>query len=358
MQTASLPLSLCDRIDRKIRNFIWGSSDGVRKIHNVNWETVCKLKNMGGLGLRSARELDMAFLMKVAWSIISKPDELWVKTLVSKYLINNGVGFTLRSSAGYSSLWRGVLRVWNLTLNGLHWNINNGKKTNFWKDRWLDSGLFLSIMLLTYRELIALSQFRIFHYLMVCGILKSCPGAILQVYRMTPPSDQMGEDSFCWGLESNGVFTVKSAYLLIKDLCCSNEDNKWRKIWRWEGPEKIKQFMWLVSHKKLMTNEERRRGHVATIADCPECNCCCEDVEHVLRKCNFAQQVWQEVMPDSVGGPNALSTFEDWWQSGIGNSASCLCFGVVTWLLWRRRNKLIFQSESLSVREVCSQVKF
>ncbi|CAN1837616.1 Putative ribonuclease H protein At1g65750 [Linum perenne] len=37
MQTAFLPVSLCDQIDKKIRSFIWGSTDASRKIHNVNW---------------------------------------------------------------------------------------------------------------------------------------------------------------------------------------------------------------------------------------------------------------------------------------------------------------------------------
>ncbi|CAN1147958.1 Putative ribonuclease H protein At1g65750 [Linum perenne] len=138
MHAASLPLSLCDRIDRKIHNFIWGSSDGVRKVHNVNWDTVCRPKNMGSLVLRSTRELNLAFLMKVAWNIISRPEELWVKTLVSKYLVKNWVGFTLRSNSGFSSLWKGFMKVWNSTLNGIHWNIKDGKKTNFWKDKWLD----------------------------------------------------------------------------------------------------------------------------------------------------------------------------------------------------------------------------
>ncbi|CAN1781286.1 Putative ribonuclease H protein At1g65750, partial [Linum perenne] len=33
-------------------------------------------------------------------------------------------------------------------------------------------------------------------------------------------------------------------------------------------------------------------------------------------------------------------------------------FGVINWLLWRRRNRLVFHNENISAREVCSQVKF
>ncbi|CAN1725502.1 Putative ribonuclease H protein At1g65750, partial [Linum perenne] len=35
-----------------------------------------------------------------------------------------------------------------------------------------------------------------------------------------------------------------------------------------------------------------------------------------------------------------------------------LIFGVTTWVLWKRRNRLIFHSENTTVSEVCHQVKF
>ncbi|CAN1141130.1 Putative ribonuclease H protein At1g65750 [Linum perenne] len=104
METASLSLSLCDKIERKMKNFFWGSSNGVRRLHNVNWETVCKPKSLCSLGLRSARELNMEFLMKVAWNIITNPYEFWFTVLVSKYLIRNSISFTLKSNSGFSSL--------------------------------------------------------------------------------------------------------------------------------------------------------------------------------------------------------------------------------------------------------------
>ncbi|CAN1320314.1 Putative ribonuclease H protein At1g65750 [Linum perenne] len=134
-KTASVLVSVFDKIDRKIRNFIWGSTDGVRKLHNVNWDTVCKPKNHEGLGLRSAREMNKAFLMKVSWIFINKLDDLWAKTIISKYLVCNDVGFTLKRNSGFSSLWIGVLKVWDNTL--IRWCIKNGKTIKFWMARWL-----------------------------------------------------------------------------------------------------------------------------------------------------------------------------------------------------------------------------
>ncbi|CAN1127155.1 Putative ribonuclease H protein At1g65750 [Linum perenne] len=363
MQTASLPLSLCDKIDRKIRNFIWGSSNGVRKIHNVNWDSVCKPKKMGGLGLRSARELNKAFLMKVAWNIITRPEELWVKALVSKYLIRNSVGFTLRSNSGFSSLWRGVMKVWNHTLNGIQWSIKNGKKTNFWKDRWLDSGdiLFEHAKDIQGVDLsLAVSDFVLDNGMWDLNKLSDCltNDAVLQVFGMSPPNNQLGDDTAAWGLDPSGRFTVNSAYLAIKDCNVDGEEKLWRKVWQWKGPEKIKHFLWLVSQGKLMTNEERRRRHIAADAICPECQDPREDLDHVLRRCRVAHEVWREAYPAMVTGDAADLNFNEWWYKGLDSSDAHLKFGVINWLLWHRRNRLVFQAENSSAREVCSQVKF
>ncbi|CAN1850207.1 Putative ribonuclease H protein At1g65750 [Linum perenne] len=363
MQTAFLPVSLCDKIDSKIRSFIWGSSNGVRKLHNVNWNTVCKPKSLGGLGLRSARELNQAFLMKVAWGIVSRPNELWVQTLVSKYLHRTEVGFTLKRMSGFSSLWRGVMKVWDYTLKGLYWSIKSGRNTKFWTDRWLDSGIILIDHVISAQG-VDISQ-SVSDLILSDGNwdipkLSICLpyDVLVQVIGMTPPCAQLGEDELAWGLEANGRFSVKSAYIILKEIAPENDGSIWRKVWDWEGPAKIKQFMWLVSHRRLMTNEERCRRHIAADALCPECRASSESVEHVLRLCHVANAVWREMLPSVVEGTAADASFIDWWSQGIGDRKSQLVFGVIAWLLWRRRNHLVFSGERMQDSEICCQARF
>ncbi|GAV85045.1 hypothetical protein CFOL_v3_28485, partial [Cephalotus follicularis] len=69
MQTQPLPLSTCDSIDKLNINFLWNDWPDAHKIHLVNWETVCKQKNFGGLGIRNMRVVNEAALAKLGWQI-------------------------------------------------------------------------------------------------------------------------------------------------------------------------------------------------------------------------------------------------------------------------------------------------
>jgi len=55
MQKIRLPRSICDEVDRKVRRFLWGGTANVRKVHLVNWNSVTKPKELGGLGIRAMR---------------------------------------------------------------------------------------------------------------------------------------------------------------------------------------------------------------------------------------------------------------------------------------------------------------
>ncbi|CAN0877256.1 LINE-1 retrotransposable element ORF2 protein [Linum grandiflorum] len=118
MQTAVLPVDVCNKIDSRIRNFVWGSLPDERKPHLISWDVVCRPKDQGGLGLRKAKEMNDAFLMKLVWNILSQPDALWVQVLLSKYTKDSPEGAIPIRLTTSSALWRGIRRNWDTVLRG------------------------------------------------------------------------------------------------------------------------------------------------------------------------------------------------------------------------------------------------
>lgn len=65
-----------------------GSSEERRKLHAVSWESLCKPKEQGGIGLRRLREMNEALLGKIGWNVIVNPNNLCSKVLTAKYRRN------------------------------------------------------------------------------------------------------------------------------------------------------------------------------------------------------------------------------------------------------------------------------
>ncbi|CAN1157810.1 Putative ribonuclease H protein At1g65750 [Linum perenne] len=55
---------------------------------------------------------------------------------------------------------------------------------------------------------------------------------------MTPPNDSLREDVWSWGGESNGKFTIRSAYNLITGSFLPPTGTDWKKVWNWRGPNR------------------------------------------------------------------------------------------------------------------------
>lgn len=108
MQTSNLPKQVCEELDKKCRNFIWGSSQDHRKVHLVSWKEVCKPKLDGGLGMRQSTLLNTANMMKVGWNIMNKKDDLWVRVIRSKYGCGDDIIPKVNKMVGGSNLWNGV----------------------------------------------------------------------------------------------------------------------------------------------------------------------------------------------------------------------------------------------------------
>lgn len=108
MQTMLLPKGVCEKLDQFQRNFVWGTENGSKKIHQVNWETICRPKPQGGLGFRCTSDFNQALIMKLGWGLIYQPSSLWVRVLRGKYRCGESVVPSVRKCSRESLAWRGI----------------------------------------------------------------------------------------------------------------------------------------------------------------------------------------------------------------------------------------------------------
>lgn len=65
----------------------------------------------------------------------------------------------------------------------------------------------------------------------------------------------------------------------------STQDGMWRCVWHWDGPERIRMFIWLLIQQRILTNAERVRRHLTLDASCHVCGGTVETALHVVRDC-------------------------------------------------------------------------
>ncbi|CAN1161857.1 Putative ribonuclease H protein At1g65750 [Linum perenne] len=175
---------------------------------------------------------------------------------------------------------------------------------------------------------------------------------------MSPHADRLGEDCLVWGFEANGTFSIRTSYLLITEELSPLSDPIWSSIWEWRWASKIKHFLWLASHKRLLTNEERGRRHLTNQVLCPHCSFQTESMSHVLYDCDFALQVWRSVLPLTITARVEAGDFDSWWRRMLRDRDAAIKFGITVWILWNARNKLVFERINQSVTTISEQCKF
>ncbi|KAK9024399.1 hypothetical protein V6N11_004561 [Hibiscus sabdariffa] len=85
MQVIKLSVGVCAEIDKLIRGSILGSSSDSKGISLVNWEAITQPLRNGGLGIPHSNEQNMAYMFKLAFALVTHPNDLWVRAVREKY---------------------------------------------------------------------------------------------------------------------------------------------------------------------------------------------------------------------------------------------------------------------------------
>ncbi|CAN1815662.1 Putative ribonuclease H protein At1g65750 [Linum perenne] len=360
MQTSLIPATTCEAIDKKIRDFIWGSSDQGRKIHLVNWDRICSPKSEGGLGLRLASHLNRAYMTKLAYLFFTNEEALWVKIIQSKYFKVGREGLAQRKPSSKSAIWRGISREWPTMTQGARSLIHDGVNTAFWTGRWVDSGVRLIDFANTddpgfniddsVADLVDAKG--AWDFQKIRPLLQ--PEGLNMVAGTSPPVAGSGEDDWCWGGEPNGKFSINSTYEMLR-TSSSSPDALWEKIWCWKGPARVNHFLWLAAQDKLLTNCQRVKRKLTADARCTLCQANNEDVTHILRDCQFAKEVWVKSGIQAIHDRCWQLQGQEWLRAGITSTESTR-FGLTCWVLWKARNERIFSNAKATPSNVNFQI--
>ncbi|XP_050386206.1 uncharacterized protein LOC126802601 [Argentina anserina] len=289
MQTARFPVSLCDKLDKLNRDFLWGDTEDKKKIHLVNWETVCKPKILGGLGIKRTYDMNQAMLAKASWRIWQNDPGIWNTIFKEKYLKHYSiVDNNYQPPSDCSSTWRGVVHGAQMLRQGLKWRVGDGKTIKFRYDPWLTPNALISHVI---------PNAHVDHNATVCDfwddlgwnidlLSTALPDDIVNLVINTPTGfEGCGDDVKIWSATSNGIFSVKSAYNSIFNFDEPAAPH-WKALWSFDIPPKQKTFLWVILHKKLLTNEQRVRRGLANSSTCTICNSDSESLLHLFRDCS------------------------------------------------------------------------
>uniref|UniRef100_A0A803Q8I0 Reverse transcriptase zinc-binding domain-containing protein n=1 Tax=Cannabis sativa TaxID=3483 RepID=A0A803Q8I0_CANSA len=101
------------------------------------------------------------------------------------------------------------------------------------------------------------------------------------------------KDSWFWLGEESGVFTIKSAYHLVKKNTVINHPIwQWKVLWNTPIHARLKLLGWQILSNALLTREKLALAFPIFSNHCPICDECVESSLHLFWKCSFAKALW------------------------------------------------------------------
>ncbi|KAK2435125.1 hypothetical protein QL285_020204 [Trifolium repens] len=296
MMTNIIPKACIDEIHKIQRSFIWGDADQARKCHAVGWEMVTRPKPLGGLGLRGLSTMNKACILKLGRKIQSGANDFWCVVMLGKYKRGSNSGEVV-AEVNDSHLWKPIVKVWpHLETHSL-WLIGDGKTIDLCHDAWIEDGL------------------RLEEYTWVTLHIKAKIAALL------PPGSNMGDDQQVCKENAMGIFSISEMYHALCDFDMNSTASVWHHIWRLKVPGRVRAFILLVNHDRLLTNDRKNRMGLSTDM-CDYCRNSKETTLHALRDCVLVRPVWLSLVDASRRHQFFSSNLHEWIATNVANKGS------------------------------------
>ncbi|KAL9664080.1 hypothetical protein QQ045_019477 [Rhodiola kirilowii] len=386
-----IPISVAKKMEMIQRRFLWGGSEGGRKIHYVKWDSVKKPKKFGGLGIQGLIEKNLVLLAKWWWKLIEGEGGLWRRMIIEKYglkQIQDPVNVKYKSSR-ISSTWRNIIKTvqgnTEIALafrEGIKFSLGNGSEVSFWEDSW--SGprslkdqypKLFSLAVVNKAKVSEMGQWvnGVWHWKVVFRRplydWEEVNRAELMEGLRHLQLKENENDRIVWTYSEDGLFSTNT--LMKAALKIREKSRKWEqvpfKLWTGLAPPKVELLMWKIYLNSLpskMTLHSRKILKREQDLACVLCGLAQESTDHLLIHCEWSWYLWSYIL-SWWGGvwvwpKSSKILLESWEVRGVSSTHKglwkILCYATL-WSIWEERNARCFRNKRSSVTSVGELVK-
>lgn len=311
-----------------------------QKLSLASWDKCCMLVDRGGLGAGQLHFQNKAFLIKLCTSFINNTNDFWVRVLRPKYKVGNDM------HNNCSFVWRPLEGVLSDLRENTAWKVGNGRDVCFLTDSWFkDLGPLLNYCK---KQRPSFSEASVFAMISLVGKWNWSYfiGELLMeiIYLFVKPRLQLVDAKkdiyYVWKATDLGTYIVARGYKTLKEELWTAVNAKWKRIWKLKFSQRIRQFLWMCLHGRLLTNVERCRKGLTDVGLCLICGHVMENIDHVLRTCPVAQIVWKRLVPFNLHYELFTMNVEEWLLHNILNVKKLSVYGIhweliFTSTIWR-----------------------
>ncbi|KAJ0752293.1 putative RNA-directed DNA polymerase [Helianthus annuus] len=382
------PSKVIADLEAKIRKFLWGGIEGIKKLHWVSWEAVTLPKNQGGLGLSKLKNINVSLLSKWGWRLKTEGNKLWARVVEAIHNTRLNWDFLpFRRSMG--GVWCNIAKVLSKSTvegrplrNFFRSKVGNGANTSFWLDPWLCNEPLKDVFpelfkiekekrCLVADRLIGGSAASSFFPMYVWDWARPI-SAEVEVNELADLCGQLHqvslsdcEDVWEWIGAADKEYSVKAVKKLLNNegryphhLQEPIEECRWI-------PDKCNIFVWRAAMNKIATVEAlKHRNFNVQDESCALCRDGEDSVSHIFSACYTASVVWNHISRWAkvqnlffFGFKDIVEIHEHVGLSGEKKEAFKGIVRIAVWLIWKARNKARFENKEVRADVIISELK-
>jgi hypothetical protein len=165
-------------------------------------------------------------------------------------------------------------------------------------------------------------------------------------------------DDAMWKGHPTGLFTVKSAYYVLKNG--PRIKSKLHRLWKLPAPPRFRIFGWLLLLNRILTTENLNKRGFNMVSICYLCRGSQETSMHLFRECVFSKLLYTRIFNLLFPQHSAQFTGDiDYEVTLLDNKKPKEFRGlllIAIFIIWRERCARLFQEQFQTIEDLAEEV--